>query len=94
MKNHSSRIPDNARDAVPMILGEGRRLIQQSARRAGRTASKVARSGRRLIGDTVHETERMTRRHPLAGLGAAVGTGFILGGLCAFVFYRARSLLM
>lgn len=87
---HNSSIPDNARKAVPLIMGEGRRILQMSARRAGETAGRVARRGRRLFGSTVHQAERITRRNPLAGLGAAVGTGFLLGGLCAFLFYRVR----
>jgi len=81
-----NRIPDN----VPMIVGEGRRILGQSARLAGRTASQVARQGRKMFGNTVHQTERMTRRHPLAGLGTAIGAGFVLGGLCTFLFYRSR----
>ena len=86
----NGRIPDNARSAVPMIVGEGRRIIQQSARRAGRTARRVARSGRRIVGNTVHQAEMITRRHPWSGLGTAVGAGFLLGGLCTFLFYRNR----
>jgi len=84
MKRH--RISDN----VPMIVGEGRKIFQRSAKRAGETASKVARQGRKWFGSTVHGTERMTRRKPWVGLGSAIGTGFILGGLCAFLFYRGR----
>ena len=89
MKQHSN-IPDNARRAVPLIMGEGRRILQRSARRAGQTAGRVARRGRRLFGSTVHEAQRITRRNPLTGLGAAMGAGFLLGGLCAFLFYRIR----
>ena len=90
MKQHPERIPDNLRGAVPMIVDEGRRILQRSARRAGQTATRVARQGRRLVGTTVQRTERLTRRKPWMGLGAAVGTGFLLGGLCTFLFYRVR----
>jgi ElaB/YqjD/DUF883 family membrane-anchored ribosome-binding protein len=90
MKQNYGRIPENARGAVPMIVGEGRRILQQSARRAGRTAQRVARSGRRIVGSTVHQAEVITKRHPWGGLGTAVGAGFLLGGLCAFLFYRGR----
>ena len=82
----NGRIPDNARSAVPMILGEGRRLIRQSARSAGR----IARSGRRMVGKTVHQAGIIAGRHPWTGLGTAVGAGFLLGGLCTFLFYRGR----
>ena len=90
MKLNSGRIPDNARSAVPLIMGEGRRILRMSARRAGRTARRFARGGRRIVGSTVHQAEVITRRNPWAGLGSAVGAGFLLGGLCAFLFYRGR----
>jgi len=90
MKHHSERMPDNARGAVPLIVVEGKRLIQRSARRAGETASRVAKKGRRIVGQTVHETERLTRRNPWVGLGVAMGAGFLVGGLCSFLFYRGR----
>jgi ElaB/YqjD/DUF883 family membrane-anchored ribosome-binding protein len=77
-----NRISNN----VPMIVGEGRRLIQQSARRAGR----IARSGGRMVGSTVHQAGMIARRHPWTGLGTAIGAGFLLGGLCTFLFYRNR----
>jgi ElaB/YqjD/DUF883 family membrane-anchored ribosome-binding protein len=88
MQKYSGRIADNARSAVPVIMGEGRRLIELSARRAGQTATRVAVRGRRLVGSTVRQTERLARRNPWTGLGAALSTGFLLGGLCAFLFYR------
>jgi ElaB/YqjD/DUF883 family membrane-anchored ribosome-binding protein len=90
MKQNSERMPENARGTVPLIVVEGKRLIKRSARRAGETATRVARKGRRLIGTTVQRTERMTKRNPWAGLGIAVGTGFLVGGLCTFLFYRSR----
>ena len=90
MKQHPERIPDNLRGAVPMIVDEGRRIIRQSAHRAGQTASRVARGGRRLVGKTMQRTERLTRRNPWTSLGAAIGAGFLLGGVCTFLFYRIR----
>jgi ElaB/YqjD/DUF883 family membrane-anchored ribosome-binding protein len=90
MKQNFGRIPDNARSAVPLIMGEGRRILEKSARRAGRTAQRVARSGRRIVGSTVHQAEMITKRHPWTGLGTAIGAGFLLGGLCTFLFYRGR----
>lgn len=88
MKQHSERIPDNARSTVPLLVMEGRKLLRKSARRAGETATRVARQGRRIVGQTVHQTERLARRNPWAVLGIAVGSGFLLGGLCSFLFYR------
>lgn len=90
MKQHSERMPENARGTVPLIVVEGKRMIQRSARRAGETATRVARKGRRLARTTVERTERITRRNPWVSLGTAVGTGFLLGGLCTFLFYRGR----
>lgn len=91
MKQQPERMPDNARGtAIPMLVVEGKRMIKRSARRAGETARVVARRGRRVVGATVQRTEKLTRRNPWASIGTAVGTGFLLGGLCTFLFYRGR----
>lgn len=88
MKQHPERMPENARGSVPLIVVEGRKFIKKSARKAGETATRVARRGRRFVGTTVHQTERLTRRNPWPALGIAIGSGFLLGGLCTFLFYR------
>ena len=90
MKQHSERMPDNARGTVPLIVVEGKRMLKRSARRAGETATRVARRGRRLVGQTVHQTEQLARRNPWTGLGIAVGAGFLVGGICSMLFWRGR----
>lgn len=90
MKQQPERMPDNARGTVPLIVVEGKRMIKRSARRAGETATRVVRKGRRLVGTTMQQTERITRRNPWSSLGVAVGAGFLFGGLCTFLFYRTR----
>jgi ElaB/YqjD/DUF883 family membrane-anchored ribosome-binding protein len=90
MKQGSERIPENARGTVPLIVVEGKRMLKRSARRAGETATRVARRGRRLVGKTVHQTERLARRNPWTGLGIALGAGFLVGGLCSLLFWRDR----
>ena len=88
MKQNSERTPNSAR--VPLIVVEGKRLIRKSAQRAGETASRVAQKGRRLVGNTVYRTERLTRRNPWVGLGAALCTGACVGALCTFLYFRIR----
>lgn len=90
MKQHPERMPENARGTVPLIVVEGQRFIKKSARKAGETAGRVARRGRRFVGETVHRTERLARRNPWPALGIAIGSGFLLGGLCAFLFAREK----
>jgi ElaB/YqjD/DUF883 family membrane-anchored ribosome-binding protein len=91
MKQQPERMPENARGGtVPLIMVEGKRMLRRTARRAGETAGRVSRRTRRLVGETVQRTEKLTRRNPWASIGTAVGAGFLLGGLCTFLFYRGR----
>jgi ElaB/YqjD/DUF883 family membrane-anchored ribosome-binding protein len=86
MKQHNSERPVQSR--VPLVVVEGRRMIRSSARRASVVAGQVARKGRRIVGRTVHETERLTKKNPWVGLGAAACTGLCIGAIASWLIFR------
>lgn len=87
MKQHNSeRSSESSR--VPLIVVEGQRMIRKSARKAGDVATQVARKSRRWADRTVQSTERMTRRNPWKGLGAAMCTGLFFGALVTWIVVR------
>lgn len=87
MKQHNSeRSTEHSR--VPLIVVEGRRMIRSSARKAGDVATQVARKSRRIVDRTVQRTERMARRNPWMGLGAAMCTGLCLGAVASWLYFR------
>jgi len=81
-------LPERFAGRVPLLVGEGRKLIRRSARKAGETATRVARGSRRIVGQTVERTERYARRNPWMGLGAAACTGAFIGAVASFLFFR------
>jgi ElaB/YqjD/DUF883 family membrane-anchored ribosome-binding protein len=88
MKQNSERTPEGAAGRIPLVVVEGRRMLRRSALRAGATAAKVARQGRRIVGRTVERTGRYARLHPWSGLGAAACAGACVGALLAFLYFR------
>ena len=89
MKQDSEKNAGNTgMSRIPLIVVEGRKMIKRSARKAGVTATTVARKGRRMMGRTVERTERYARRNPWTGLGAAACTGACLGALLTFFILR------
>ena len=88
MKHNSERSPEHAAGRIPLVVVEGRKLLRRSAKQAGATATRVARQGRRIVGRTVEQTERYTKRKPWMGLGAAACTGACIGALVAFFIFR------
>ncbi len=88
MKQNSERIPEGMTGRIPLVVVEGSRMLRRSARKAGATATMVARQGQRIMGRTVDRTERYARRHPWTGLGAAACTGACIGALLAFFYFR------
>jgi ElaB/YqjD/DUF883 family membrane-anchored ribosome-binding protein len=88
MKQNSERTPEHAAGRVPHLVVEGRKLIRRSARKAGESATRVARKGSRLVGRTIDRTERYARRKPWMGIGAAACTGAFIGALATFFFFR------
>jgi len=79
---------EHAAGRIPLVVLEGRKMLRRSARKAGVTATKVARQGRRWAGRTVERTERYARRKPWVGLGAAACTGAFIGALLTFFYVR------
>ena len=88
MRHDSQKSPENIAGRVPQVVGQGRRLLRSTARRAGATATTVARESRRILGRTVDRTERYARRNPWMGLGAAACTGACIGALLTFFYFR------
>jgi ElaB/YqjD/DUF883 family membrane-anchored ribosome-binding protein len=85
-QQNSERSTEHSR--VPLIVVEGRRMLRRSARKAGDVATRVARKSRRMVGQTVQRTERLARRNPWTGLGAAMCAGMGVGALLTWLVIR------
>ena len=86
MKQNSEQI----RGGVPLIMVEGRKLLRRSARKAGETATRYARKGRRIVGRTLQRTQKYARRKPWTSMGAVVCTSLFFGFLSTVLFFRKR----
>jgi ElaB/YqjD/DUF883 family membrane-anchored ribosome-binding protein len=89
MRHNSEKSLESVAGRIPIVVVEqGRKLLNRTARTAGSTAKTVARQGRRFVGVTVDRTERYARRNPWMGIGGAACTGACLGALLTFLFLR------
>ena len=85
MRHNSEKFPESLAGRIPLIVvDEGRKLLRRTAKKAG----SVARQSRRFVGESVHRTERYTRRNPWIGIGTAACTGACVGALVTFLIYR------
>lgn len=81
MKQNSHRPSESSSSRVPLVVVE-------SARRAGATATRVARRGRRFVGRTMDRTERYAKSRPWTGLSIAACAGACIGTIATILWFK------
>lgn len=87
-QQNSEKSSDHSRGTVPLLMVEGKRVFKKSARKAGAAATRYARKGRRIVGQTVERTKAYARRSPWKSLGSALCTGLFVGALATWFFTK------